>query len=240
MDSGSRFSRRSFLRASLAASPFLAGGCFNIGYPAARRPAASERINLAVIGCGGMGGANMNQFLQDSRVQITLVCDPIFGPTDDHPHPANGRDVFRRRVDDFYKTTGCRMTADWREVASDPTIDAVLIATPDYWHALMAIGCMKAGKHVYCQKPLTLGINEGREMVRVAKASGVTFQVGNQGRSTSVKRINTRPCASGRGRLQHRYASGRTTWPSAHRSRLRTSPIHAPSDFVSGREYGSK
>ena len=187
--SNMNLSRRAFLRAAAAVSPFLAGGCFHIGYPAARRPSASERINLAVIGCGGMGGANMDQFLQDPRVQVTLVCDPIFGPTADHPFPGNGRDVFRRRVDGFYKTTGCRMTADWREVAADPTVDAVLIATPDYWHALMAIGCMKAGKHVYCQKPLSLGINEGRAMVRVAKESGVTFQVGNQGRSTSVKRI---------------------------------------------------
>ena len=182
-------SRRSFLRATAAAAPFLAGcGTFG-GKPAMRRPAASERINLAVIGCGGMGGVNMNQFLMDPRVQVTLVCDPIFGPADDHPFPRNGRDVFRRRVDEYYKTTGCRMTADWREVAADPTVDAVLIATPDYWHAIMAIGCMKAGKHVYCQKPLSLGINEGREMVRVAKETGVTFQVGNQGRSTSVKRI---------------------------------------------------
>ena len=189
MTSRTNFSRRDFLRTSAAVAPFLAGGCFHIGYPAPRRPAASERINLAVIGCGGMGGANMNQFLQDPRVQITLVCDPIFGPTDDHPFENNGRDVFRRRVDAAYQTTGCRMTADWREVAADPTVDAVLIATPDYWHALMAIGCMRAGKHVYCQKPLSLGINEGRAMVRVAKESGVTFQVGNQGRATSVKRI---------------------------------------------------
>ena len=182
-------SRRTFLQSAAAAVPLFAGGCCIGANRAARRPSPSERINLAVIGCGGMGGVNMNQFLQDPRVQVTLVCDPIFGPTDDHQFPNNGRDVFRRRVDAAYQTSGCRMTADWREVAADPTIDAVLIATPDYWHALMAIGCMKAGKHVYCQKPLSLGINEGREMVRVAKKTGVVFQVGNQGRATSVKRI---------------------------------------------------
>ena len=177
------------MRASVAAAPFFIGGCTGVAPVPARRPAPSERINLAVIGCGGMGRANMNQFLQDKRVQVTLVCDPIFGPTEDHDYPSNGRNVFRKAVDDFYGTAGCRMTADWREVAADPTIDAVLIATPDYWHAIMAIGCMKAGKHVYCQKPLSLGINEGREMVRVAKETGVVFQVGNQGRSNSVKRI---------------------------------------------------
>lgn len=183
------FTRRDFMSASVAAAPFFIGACAGVGPVSARRPAPSERINLAVIGCGGMGRANMNQFLQDKRVQVTLVCDPIFGPTDDHDYKSNGRDVFRKGVDGFYGTTGCRMTADWREVAADPTIDAVLIATPDYWHAIMAIGCMKAGKHVYCQKPLSLGINEGREMVRVAKETGVVFQVGNQGRSDSVKRI---------------------------------------------------
>ena len=192
MSSTVTLSRRGFLKAAAIASPFFIGGCANFStasYPPGRRPAASDRINLAVIGCGGMGGANLNQFLQDPRVQVTLVCDPIFGPTADHPYPRNGRDVFRQRVDKFYKTTGCRMTADWREVAADPTVDAVLIATPDYWHALMAIGCMKAGKHVYCQKPLSLGINEGREMVRVSKMCNVVFQVGNQGRADSVKRI---------------------------------------------------
>ena len=186
---GHRLSRRGFLRTAAAASPFLAGGCFSIGNTSARRPAASERINLAVIGCGGMGWANTRQFLQDPRVQVTLVCDPISGSTEDMPQQRCGRDLFRKRIDKAYGTEGCRMTADWREVAADPTIDAVLIATPDYWHAIMAIGCMRAGKHVYCQKPLSFGINEGREMVRVAKETGVTFQVGNQGRADPVKRI---------------------------------------------------
>ena len=83
MSSTATFSRRGFLKAAAVASPFFIGGCANLcaaSYPPGRRPAASDRINLAVIGCGGMGGANLNQFLQDPRVQVTLVCDPIFGP----------------------------------------------------------------------------------------------------------------------------------------------------------------
>ena len=108
-----------------------------------------------------------------------------------------GRDKFREIVDAHYQGKGCRMTPDWREVIADPTIDAVLIATPDHWHALIAIAAMKAGKHVYCQKPMSFGISEGIEMTRVAKETGVTFQVGSQQRSASEFRIAAELVASG-------------------------------------------
>ena len=89
------------------------------------------------------------------------------------------------------------MVADFREVLADPSVDAVLIATPDHWHAIQSVMAMKAGKHVYCQKPMSLGISEGKEMARVAKETGVTFQVGSQQRSASEFRVAAELVASG-------------------------------------------
>ena len=187
-----KMTRRFFLGAAGACA---LGGCstFNIGRREPRRPAASERINLAVIGCGTMGRGNMMAFLQDPRVQVTVVCDPVTAVNDHGYSPDHrdwgGREPFRKVVDDWYKRPGCRMLTDWREIADDPTIDAVLITTPDHWHALIAIACMEKGKHVYCQKPMSLGVSEGQAMVRAAKRSGVTFQVGSQQRNASEFRI---------------------------------------------------
>lgn len=188
------FSRRDFLS---SASLFALGGCsaFNIGRVEPRRPKPSERITLAIIGCGVMGEGNMHGFLSDPRVQVVAVCDPVkdcgrYGyeaPLEKKHHC--GRDPFRKTVDARYKATGCRAVADWREIVNDPTIDAVQVSTPDHWHAIIAIAAMKAGKHVYCQKPLSMSIAEGRRMCEVAKESGVTFQVGSQQRNSSEFRV---------------------------------------------------
>ena len=119
------------------------------------RPSALSRVNLAVIGCGTQGFANMNGFLQDPRVQVTTVCDPVLsaGRYSYRSEKTCGRAPAKMRVDEFYKNEDCRMVADFREVLADPSVDAVLIATPDHWHAIQSFMAMKAGKHVYCQKP---------------------------------------------------------------------------------------
>lgn len=199
-----KVTRRSFLKTSAVAAPFLLGGgcrmgCGTGGLTACRRPSALSRVNLAVIGCGTMGVGNMSVFLQDPRVQVTTVCDPVLrAPFYGYQAELTlGRGPAKEQVDAFYKTKDCRAVADFREVIADPSVDAVLIATPDHWHAYQSIAAMKAGKHVYCQKPMSLGISEGQEMVRVAKASGVTFQVGSQQRSASEFRVAAQWVASG-------------------------------------------
>lgn len=174
--------RRSFLETGAIAA--LCGGCASFG----RRtplPPPSGRMNLAVIGCGPMGSGNMGSFMKDPRVRVTHVCDPI-GESVRHGYNAktpHGRDVFKRRVDGFYGTTSTKSVADFREVMADPSVDAVLISTGDYWHAPIGVAAMKAGKHVFCQKPMTLGISEGWAMIDAARVSGVKFQVGSQQRS---------------------------------------------------------
>ena len=183
--------RREFIGMSALAA--VCGGCgtFSIGKAYGRRPAPSDTLSLAVIGCGPMGDYNMRKFMKDPRVRITHVCDPIM-ESSYHGYDAktpHGRDVFKRSANKFYGTTGTKSVADFREVLADPSVDAVLIATGDYWHAPIAIAAMKAGKHVYCQKPMTLGISEGWAMIEAAKDHGVTFQVGSQQRSMPEFRI---------------------------------------------------
>ena len=190
-----KMTRRNFVQIGSLASLFAAGGCsvFNIAKREPRRPAANERLTLGVIGCGVMGSGNMGSFLADERVQVVAVCDPVADCARYGYHPVNkthmGRLPFKQKVDAKYGTTACRAVMDWREVVNDPTIDAVLISTPDHWHAIIAIAAMKAGKHVYCQKPLTMSIAEGRRMCEVAAETGVTFQVGSQQRSASEFRV---------------------------------------------------
>ena len=181
--------RREFLSTTALAAVCAGCGSFNVGAARGRRPAPSETLNLAVIGCGTMGMGNMNGFLRDKRVRVVVTCDPVkdspaYGYDKDWKKKwRGGRVPFAEKVDDFYKQKGCRAVADWREVVADPTVDAVLIATTDHWHALIAVAAMKAGKHVYCQKPLSMSIAEGRLMSDVASKTGVVFQVGSQQRS---------------------------------------------------------
>ena len=179
--------RKEFIGTSALAAICAGCGTFSIGKARGRRPAPSDTLNLAVIGCGPMGGWNMSPFMRDPRVRITHVCDPI-AESSHHGYNAktpHGRDVFKRRVDKNYETTATKSVADFREVIADPSVDAVLVSTGDYWHAPIAVAAMKAGKHVYCQKPMTLGISEGWAMIAAAKEHGVTFQVGSQQRSAS-------------------------------------------------------
>ena len=225
-------SRRSFLKASALALPLINAGCRSFFTGAPRRPAPSARVNLAVIGCGTQGFANMGGFLQDKRVQVTTVCDPVLsaGKYSYKSEKTCGRQPAKKFVDDYYKNADCRMVADFREVLDDPTIDAVLIATPDHWHAIQSVMAMKAGKHVYCQKPMSLGISEGKEMARVAKKTGMTFQVGSQQRSASEFRVAAELVASGyigectsceiglpggnKGMYGHEKSIGRDPWPA--------------------------
>ncbi len=182
--------RRSFL-GGMAAAPFFTGTGFGGGTAAPRRVKAGDKINLAIIGCGTQAYDNVNQFLQDPRAKITIVCDPVHDAKTGYGYNAKqpgGCVPFKAKVDAWYKDNACRMVADWRVVVADPTIDAVVVCTPDHWHALISIAAMRAGKHVYCQKPLTVTIEEGIVMTRIAKACGVTFQVGNQGRSNPARR----------------------------------------------------
>lgn len=143
---------------------------------------------MAIIGCGPMGVGNMNGLWWDPRVRFVAACDPI-RESNYHGYNAKtllGRDPIKRMIDKKYGTTATKSVADWREVIADPDMDAVLVSTGDYWHSLISAEAMKAGKHIYCQKPLTLGVNEGKALRKIANKAGVTFQVGSQQRSETT------------------------------------------------------
>jgi Oxidoreductase family, C-terminal alpha/beta domain/Oxidoreductase family, NAD-binding Rossmann fold len=134
------------------------------------RAAASERITMATIGCGSQGTGDMGGFLGFDDVQMVAVCDVV----------PEHRDRAKGRVDARYNNRDCRAYNDFREVLARDDIDAVLIGTPDHWHAIITIEACKAGKDVYCEKPESLTVREGRAMVEVVRRYGRVFSGGSQ------------------------------------------------------------
>lgn len=162
------------------------------------RPAPSGRVNLGLIGCGVQGvHSNLKNFLNDDNTQVISVCDPVSeGPLYGYrAQLQGGRDPARQMVNAFYaeKTEndgydGCKAFADFREMLDDPDLDAVCVATPDHWHALIGIMAARKGKHIYGQKPLANSVAEGRALCEAVKKHGVVFQTGAQGRSSDPYR----------------------------------------------------
>jgi predicted dehydrogenase len=127
---------------------------------------ANSFINIALIGKGGMGTANTNTALSIDGVKLVGVCD-----------------LYDKRLKDAKAQWGDQLftTKEYKEILSRNDVDAVIIATPDHWHQQIAIEAMKAGKHVYCEKPVIHKLGEGKALIDAQKKSGVLFQVGSQG-----------------------------------------------------------
>jgi hypothetical protein len=167
--SGAALSRRSFLKASAAAVvlPWI--------IPASAqgrdgRTAPSERIVMGGIGIGNQGGGDQSAFLGRNNVQYVAVCDVKQAV----------RESCKRRIDQHYGDRGCTGYSDFRELLARTDLDAVHIATPDHWHAIIVIEACKQGKDVYCQKPESLTIREGRAMVQAARRFGRVVSGGSQ------------------------------------------------------------
>ena len=131
---------------------------------------ANDRIGIALVGCGGMGRANLKDFLLNTDVQCVAVCD-VYEHNAGRANQMAGGNVkifkdFRRLFDE-----------------SSRGIDAVIVATPDHWHALPMIYACRAGKDVYIEKPLSRSIGEGRRMVEAARKYNRIVQTGMQQRS---------------------------------------------------------
>src|SRR5580692_8238197 len=138
--------RRRFLKsAGLAlAAPQLSAAL------AQDRPAANNRIVMGTIGCGGQGTGDMQGFMGFPEVQMVAVCDPV------PAHRQRAKDLGNRR----YGNQDCVMYNDFRDLLARRDIDAVLIGTPDHWHAIISIEACKQGKDVYCEKPECLTVRE--------------------------------------------------------------------------------
>jgi hypothetical protein len=163
-----RNSRRSFLKkASFLAAPLF------VSAPALGqdgRPGPSERIVMATIGTGSQGTGDMGGFMSFPEVQMVAVCDVV----PDHRLRA------QERVNEKYGNKDCKVYSDFREVLARPDIDAVLIGTPDHWHALITIEACRQGKDIYCEKPESLTVREGRAMVEAVRRYGRVFSGGSQ------------------------------------------------------------
>ena len=169
-------SRRTFLRGSAAAA---AASAFNI-VPARvlGQSAPSNRIAMAMIGVGGMGNGNMGSFLGLDDVAVRIVCD-----VNDKKMAAA-----KKRVDEKYGTGDCQMIKDFREVCARKDIDAVMIATPDHWHAYIGTFAARHGKDIYGEKPFTHDLLEGRALVNAVAQHGRVWQTGSWQRSSGEMR----------------------------------------------------
>ena len=128
---------------------------------------AANRVRLGLIGCGGRGRSVMGSFQKNAAVDVTAVCD-----------------VYSSRVDLAQeKAPGARGFSDHRELLDQNNVDAVLVATPDHWHADIVIDAARAGKDIYVEKPLTLHIEEGPKIVKEVRLHERVCQVGMQQRS---------------------------------------------------------
>jgi len=152
--------------------------------------APSNRVVMGCIGTGNQGTNDMNDFLQDKRVQIVAVCDVNRESAGYWDNRIGGREPAKRIVTEHYARTsapgtykGCRAYEDFRDLLARDDIDAVLIALPDHWHSIAVIEASKAGKDIYGEKPLSLTIAEGRAMCDAVHRYGRIFQTGSQQRS---------------------------------------------------------
>jgi predicted dehydrogenase len=128
-----------------------------------------ETIRLGLIGAGGMGVADTETALQHENVELIAVCD-----------------LYEGRLGDAKKRWGSNisLTTEYKEILQRNDIDAVIIATPDHWHKQISIDALKAGKHVYCEKPMVHSIGEGKDVIEAWKKSGKVYLVGSQGLSS--------------------------------------------------------
>jgi len=192
MNGSGRLSRRRLLRRGVrvlgaaVAAPYLASSSA-LGRGGAAAP--SDRIGMGFIGLGGQGTGHLlggawtyltGGYVARKDVQVLGVCDVW----------RNRREAAGHRVNQYYAQTrgkgtykGCKAYVDFREILARDDVDAVLIATPIHWHAMMTILAAKAGKDVYCEKPTAVTVRESRAMADAIRRYGRVFQAGTQQRS---------------------------------------------------------
>ena len=154
--------------ASLALSTFGARGMDLINPPSAYR--------VALIGTGWYGTSDLFRLIQVAPVEVVALCD-----VDKNMLEAAGKLVSQRQKSGKVP----KLYTDYKKLLADNQLDIVLVGTPDHWHAQPAIEAALAGKHIYCQKPTSLTIEEGRTMSDAVRKAGVVFQLGSQQRSVT-------------------------------------------------------
>jgi len=168
--------RREFLKKASAAAIGAVGLPLFIPSTALGRSGAvppSDRINIGCIGVGGMGTGNMQSFLEKPEAQIVAVCDV------DAKHRRSAREIVEKKTG----RNGCTEYNDFRELLGRDDLDAISLATPDHWHALIAVAAAKQRLDIYGEKPLGYTIAEGRAIVDAVDRYGIVWQTGSWQRS---------------------------------------------------------
>jgi predicted dehydrogenase len=171
-------SRRTFIKNSAAATAaaMAAPAVLNAHAKPSRSP--NERLRIGFIGVGGRAQAHLNSAIElqkQGRIEIAAVCD-VF-----NRYRKESAKKVRRATKHKPEQTG-----DYRDILNDASIDAVCISTPDHWHAKQTLDALKAGKHVYCEKPMTHSVAEALDVYKAWKDSGLVMQVGVQSTSLPV------------------------------------------------------
>jgi predicted dehydrogenase len=162
MENANKISRRAFVSASAASI---------VGAASANRVSgANDRLRIGIIGCGGLAqGAHIPSLMkmkETDNVEIVAVCD-----------------VYQKRLDQAAATTGAAPIKDYRAILDRKDVDYVAIVTPEHWHARMTLDAADAGKHIYCEKPMTWSIEQAKQVVKKIQETKVKMQVGVQGMS---------------------------------------------------------
>jgi predicted dehydrogenase len=191
----SKLTRRQFIRKTAgAAAAFTIVPRHVLGGP--KFVAPSEKVYIAIIGCGGQGQSNARILFGQNDAQIVAVADPMDQADYSrfYYQGTAGRLPVKAEVEAHYGRQNpqfkCNDYVDFRKLLeNEKNIDAVLCATPDHWHAYITMAAIHRGKHVYCEKPLTHNIYEARTVAKAAAEAGVATQMGNQGRSDEGQRL---------------------------------------------------
>ena len=170
-----------------------------------KRISPGERISVGVIGLGGMGVGDMNGVMRQDGTQIVAICDVDKGYGD------KGLEPVKAHVEKFYGEQkasgvykGCDTYRDYRDLCARQDIDAVIVATPDHWHALATLEALRNGKDVYCEKPITHLFAEGQAVYQEAARRKAIFQTGSQQRSGNNFRIAVEVVQNGLlGKIKH-------------------------------------
>ena len=200
-------SRRRFLKTTVGAGAVLAAPNI-LTRPLFGAPSANGTVNVALIGCGNIGNYHRSYLKEMADVRIIAVADAY----------RSRRNQFAAELNAHYKATDLvKAHADFREILARPDIDAVFIGAHDNWHTPMAIAIMKAGKDVYCQKPLALDFSMTKLLRKTAQETKRVFQFGTQFRSSARYRQMVRLVRNGYlGKLEKMYVWSRgVKWDAA-------------------------
>ena len=193
------------------------------------RAAASERITMGVIGVGGRARKVMEAFMAEPDAQIVAVCDVN----------RERREIGRKKVNDTYKNEDCDTYRDMFEMLARPDIDAVLIATGDNWHAMASIITARAGKDMYCEKPMSVTVSESRAVSDTMTRLGRIYQCGTQRRSIGHFRFAANLALSGKlGRIKELHAEQSRSFQEVHSTILPGEPEPPREEFDWNRWLG--